>query len=292
MATMRRAASPAVGNAARRIISWRALAFALYAGVNLGLVLYFGRFPGVPHPDWELWTALRDGPIYDTDTVAPFVWSPVAAWIMSLVPVIGYWPWVALQVGSVLLVRDWRFIAIMVVSLGFWDQLAGGNTMIFVVVSGVLALRGSRPAAIVSLALLFLMPRPLQIPLAAWLLWKMPEIRWPVAGVFVIHAAIVLGSGLTADWIENVLAHAAPLGNYGPSAHIGTAAWLAIGVPLAVWLTWRGRVGWAGLAMSPYWLAGYLLMPLIELPRPNPRPTSDVVARPSDPALSERRARS
>jgi len=265
-----------------------AVAFALYAGVNLGLVLYFGRFPGVPHPDWELWTALGDGPIYDTDTVAPFVWSPVAAWIMSLVPVIGYWPWVALQLGSVLLVRDWRFIALLAVSLGFWDQLAGGNTMIFVVVAGVLALRGSRPAAVAYLALLFLMPRPLQLPLAAWLVWTMPEIRWPAAALFVLHAVIVLASGLTGVWIENVLAHGAPLGNYGPSAHIGTLPWLAVGVPLGVWLTIKGRVGWAGLAMSPYWLAGYLLMPLIELPQRKPNSTADDVAPSLEPSLAGR----
>lgn len=272
MATVRHAGRPQSGNAARRRSpSWMPVAIAIYAGVNLGLVLYFGRFPGVPHPDWELWTALGDGPIYDTETVAPFVWSPVAAWIMRLVPVIGYWPWVAVQAGSVLLVRDRRFTALMVVSLGFWDQLAGGNTMIFVVVAGILALRGSRPAAVVYMALLFLMPRPLQLPLAAWLAWKMPEIRWPSALVFIIHAVLVLGSGLTGEWIENVLAHGGPLGNYGPSAHIGTLPWLALGIPLGVWLTIRGRVGWAGLAVSPYWLAGYLLMPIVELPPPTKR---------------------
>lgn len=275
MATVRRAARPdVVGPAARRSPPWMAVAFALYAGVNLGLVLYFGRFPGVPHPDWELWTALGDGPIYDTNTVAPFVWSPVAGWIMSLVPVIGYWPWVALQVGSVLLVRDWRFTALMVVSLGFWDQLAGGNTMIFVVVAGVLAVRGSRPAAVVSLALLLLMPRPLQVPLAVWLLWTMPDIRWPAAVLFVLHAGIVFATGLTSEWIENVLAHGAPLGNYGPSAQIGTLPWLAVGIPLAIWLTLKGRVGWAGLALSPYWLVGYLLMPIVDLP-PRSKPCDE-----------------
>ena len=264
MDTMPPAASISVTRA--RSVPWGPIAFALYAGVNLGLVAYFGRYPGVPHADWQLWTALAEQPIYETDTLAPFVWSPVAAWIMAMVPVIGYWPWVAVQVAAVLLVRDRRFIAFMVVSLGFWDQIAGGNTMVFVVVAGVLAFRGSRPAAIVYLALLFLMPRPLQIPLAIWLLWKMPEIRLPAGILFVLHAAVVLLSGLTLDWIQNVVAHGAPLGNYGPSAHIGTLPWLAIGVPIGVWLTWKGRVGWAGLAVSPYWLAGYLLMPLIELP--------------------------
>jgi hypothetical protein len=103
------------------------------------------------------------------------------------------------------------------------DQLAGGNTMIFVVVAGVLAFRGSRPAAVVYLALLFLMPRPLQVPLAVWLIWKMPEIRWPALIVFVVHAAVVLASGMAGDWFANMAGHVSPLGNYGPSELIGTA---------------------------------------------------------------------
>ncbi len=256
-------------------LSWQQLAIAAYAGVNLGLVVFYGRFPGSPHPDWELWKALANEPIYETDTLAPFVWSPVAGWIMRLVPVLGYWPWVAIQLGVLLLVRDWRFIGLMAVSLGFWDQLTGGNTMVFVLVAGVLAFRGSRPAALVYLALLFLMPRPLQLPLAGWLMWKMPEIRWPAVGLFVIHGALVLASGLTADWVANVVAHGAPLGNYGPSAQIGVIPWLVVGIPLGVFLAWRGHVGWAGLAVSPYWLAGYLMMPLIELGHAARRSSTD-----------------
>jgi len=50
----------------------------------------------------------------------------------------------------------------------------------------------------------------------------------------------------------------------GPPAWLGSA-WLLIGVPLGAWLTWRGRVGWAGLAISPYWLMPYYLMLLLEL---------------------------
>ena len=36
------------------------------------------------------------------------------------------------------------------------------------------------------------------------------------------------------------------------------------GLALAVWLTWQGRLGFASLAASPYWLPHYLLMGLLE----------------------------
>jgi hypothetical protein len=50
----------------------------------------------------------------------------------------------------------------------------------------------------------------------------------------------------------------------GPTRFLGMA-WLIIGVPLAAWLTWKGRVGWAGLAMSPYVPPVYLMLLLFEL---------------------------
>ena len=54
------------------------------------------------------------------------------------------------------------------------------------------------------------------------------------------------------------------------SARAGSSAWfrwLLIGVPLATWLTVKGRPGFASLAASPYWLPYYLLFLLLELPR-------------------------
>lgn len=248
-------------------IAWRRIGVAVYIGLNVALLIAFAMGePDVVHSDWELWTALGERPMYDTDTRAPFVWSPVAGWFMTLVPdVLGHTLWAGLHFAAVLLLRDWRLMALVVISIGFWGEIAGGNTMTFVFVAGALALRGSRPAAVVYLALLFLMPRPLQLPLAVWLMWKMPGIRWPVVGIFVIHAVLVLASGLAGDWVASMLGHGNPPGNFAPSAIIGTVPWLMIGIPIAAWLTWKGRVGWAGLAMNPYWLLAYLFILLWEL---------------------------
>lgn len=42
-------------------------------------------------------------------------------------------------------------------------------------------------------------------------------------------------------------------------------AWVPIGLALGAWLTWKGRLGLASLAVSPYVLPYYLVMALLEL---------------------------
>ena len=252
-----------------RHVSWQMWVAGAYFAINVALVLV--SYPLDGGPDWDLWSALADsiarGAMYDTRTEAPFVWSPVAGWFMSLVPtLIGYWPWYALHIGVVFLMRDWRLIAITLVTAGIWIDAAMGNTFTFIFVAGVLAYRGSRPAALVYLALLLLIPRPLQLPLAAWLLWKMPAVRLPFVGMAVVHTLAVLASGYAFDWIGALSAQQAN-GNFGPTALFGVW-WFIVGIPLATWLTLKGHVGFAGLAASPYLLGVYWLMPAIELPRP------------------------
>jgi hypothetical protein len=61
-------------------------------------------------------------------------------------------------------------------------------------------------------------------------------------------ARLFAGSTSEIEWMFNV----------GPSRWLG-AWWLLAGIPLAAWLTWRGRVGLASLAVSPYLLPYYLM---------------------------------
>jgi hypothetical protein len=243
----------------------RLAAIAVYVGL-LGMA--YRTWPAYEtSPDWALWRALPDalasGTLYDTATEAPFVWSPVAAWVMAIVPSM-FWPWLILHFVAILFLRDWRMIALVLLSWGFWTSTASGHPFIFIFVAGALALRGSRLAGLAYLALTLLMPRPVQIPLALWLLWTTPTLRWPFVGMFAAHAVVVLLTGYAWDWVGTVVSHAVPTGNWGPSAVIGLW-WLAIGLPLGIWLGWRGHVGFAGLAVSPYWLPEYLMMSLLDL---------------------------
>jgi hypothetical protein len=252
-------------------------------GVYIGLLgMAYRTWPQYEtSPDWILWRALPEaiaqGRIYDTATEAPFVWSPVAAWLMAIAAQF-YWPWAIAHVAAVFLIRDWRLIVLVFLSWGFWTSTASGAPFIFVFVAGVLGLQGRFGGAIAYLALTLLMPRPVQIPLALGLLWRMPSTRWPFVALFILHGVIVLWSGYMGDWIRAMFGHALPAGNWGPTSVIGLW-WLALGVPLGIWLTLRGNFGLAGLAISPYWLPEYLMMGLLDLVPPRRRPIDRTRAR-------------
>jgi hypothetical protein len=241
-----------------------AVVFAGFAALNIGVSLAF-TLPGPHNGDWQLWSrlpeAIASGTIYAAADV-PFGWSVPAAYLMAAVTMIGYWPWFALHYLSLLLLRRTPLVmGLAAVSWPVWIDASEGNTFTFAFVAGALALRGSRPAAVAYLALCALIPRPVQLPLALWLLWRMPELRLPAVAM---GAAVLAASlGQIEAWMEALREYTAPF-NAGPTRYIGSW-WFIVGVPLAAWLTWRGRVGWAGLAISPYIMPYYFLVLLWEL---------------------------
>lgn len=252
-----------------RRIGWRRIAAAIYIALNL-VALPFSIAFSTHLDDWQLWSSLpgrlAEGTVYrPVDGLPAFVWSPVAAWLMAGVAAIGYWPWVAAHVAVLPLLRSPWLILLTACSWAFWWDTASAHTMTFVFVVAVLALRGSRWAALTYLGLFLLMPRPVQLPLAIWLLWRMPWTRWPFVGLFAAHAAVVLVTGYGPDWVAAAITYSASGGlGIGPGRYLGLA-WLVVGVPLAALLLARGRVGWAGVAVTPYLLPQYLLFPLLEL---------------------------
>ena len=79
-------------------------------------------------------------------------------------------------------------------------------------------------------------------------------------------------TGWGAEWVGILVASTQQVEselNVGPSRFVGLA-WLVVALPVAAWLTWRGRLGWASLLAAPYWLPYYLLMPVLELDRRRP----------------------
>lgn len=248
----------------------------IYAAANVPLIvwtLYVNLFVHEMPPDWWILSAipdrLRDGTLYAAD--GSFRWSPVAAWALAAIVPIGLAGWVALHAAALFLVRDARMVLLVLLSWGFWMDVSTGNLFTLVFVTGFVALRGSSAATITYFALCLLMPRPVQLPLLAWLLWTRPSMRLPFVGVALAHTALVALSGYGDDWIAVLLSTSSsesslpfPI-NSAPSAIIGPAIWLVAAVPLSAWLFVRGRVGWASLLLSPYWLAQYWMMPLLEL---------------------------
>ena len=227
-------------------------------------ILAFGMLWVVAFPhDWvvlaQVPARLSDGTLYDHTALYDFVWSPIAAWLLAVVIIpAGYWALFAARVATLPFLG--RGLALLtVLSLPFWIDAINGNYFTFIVVAGVLALRGSRVGGLAFLALACLMPRPIQVPMAAYLLWHRPDLRIPFAAMVVASVAAAALSGYAGDWASALLDFGQTSRDHlGPTRFLGTA-WYLVGVPLAIWLTVRGRVGWAGLALSPYVLPQYLL---------------------------------
>jgi hypothetical protein len=224
--------------------------------------------------DWHIITHAAQvagtAALYADQGPATFPWSPLAAWLLIPVSALGLTGWRLLHVAAALALPSWPMRLLVLASWPFWFDVSLGNVLTFCLLAAAWALRGSRVATFAFFALTLLVPRPLMLPIAAWLLWKRPEWRLPFLGMAVVAAGGVLATGLADDWLRELLAHGSRMYdwtfNVAPSRWIG-AWWLLAGIPLAGWLTWKGRVGLAALAVSPYLLPYYLMLPVLEVER-------------------------
>ena len=235
-------------------------------------------------PDWivfeEAARRVRAGePLYAWNDWYHYRWSPVVAYLFTLIAPLGLTLWRVAQVVAIATLPDRRVAILALLSWPFWFDIETGNTLIFTFALAWWAIRGSTAAALGYFALLTLVPRPLAVPVALWLFWQRPDLRVPA--LIIGAVSVVLAAGMLPQWIGALLGASADLEhelNFGPSRLIGSW-WLLIGVPLAGWLTWKGRLGLASLAASPYWLPYYLLMGLLELTNPANRERPRVAAR-------------
>ena len=247
-------------------------ALAIYVVVTAALVAH-AAIQLVPYGDWTVWAQipdrLRAGTLYEHSASYTWAWSPLAAWIIAAVVLpLGPWIWGAAHFAVLPLLRDARLVLVVLASYPFWMDTLMANTFVFAAVTGYAGWRGCRLAAIAHLALFVLMPRPVQLPLAALLVWNDRRLLWPFVGMLGTGAATTLLSGYTWDWARVLagigVAYPSPEFNLSPTRFIGPA-WLLVGIPLAAWLTIRRYPGWAGLAMTPYLVPQYLLILLLEL---------------------------
>lgn len=256
------------------VVGWLALSLAL-------LIPADWRYLAFMPNDWQVWTWIpgwmAEGTLYDQSHWS--VWSPPMNWLLAFIVVpLGYAVWWAAHLIAVVTLRDWVLIGLTFLSVPFWADAMNGQTVTFALVAGVWAFRGSRIGTLAFLALAVLIPRPLIVPLTVWLLWREPWTRLPFLGIGLVVVGVSFLSGDMLPWFGNLLAlggaNYGHFANLSPTKLIG-AAWLIVGVPLAAWLTVKGRVGLAGLAVSPYVLPFYLLILLWEWsPSPSSRPTS------------------
>jgi hypothetical protein len=228
-------------------------------------------FAGAPALDWELFRdagrliasgqSPYDARVEACGNVCAFRHSPLVAWFYAIPFGIEWFR--AAQVASLILLPPVLGLAVLA-TWAFWADVAMGQTITFAFVLAVIALRGSRWAGVAFLVYVTLMPRPLMLPVAAWLLWKQPGVRVPFLAISVIHLGLVMWMGWAGTWVMSLLTATGDMAlpvNYSPSRWLGLW-WILVGVPLALWLFRRGQLGLASLALSPYLFPYYLLMGL------------------------------
>lgn len=257
-------------------VRWSRLAWTALITINavllaITLAAFFLAPVGI---DWGIYSEAGGrigGGLYDwPGTVYAFRYSPLAAYVFALIAPIGYLGWTGLHVAALLLIPR-RLALFTLLSWPFWDDLYNGNVMTFVFVAAVLALQGRKTGQVAFLALALLIPRPLMLPLLAWLVWWVPWTRLPLLGLVVVNAIGVWLTGYGPAWIAALLSRGADdlaaRVDFGP-AHLIGPLWIPLGLALAAWLTWKGRLGLASIAASPFWLPPYLLMALLEVQGP------------------------
>lgn len=252
----------------RRILERVVVGLAIVANFFF-LVPTLIAFSGNPEPfDWRV---LRDASSSVLSGRDPFggsyLWSPIWAALFAPLAWAGLWIWRLLHVAAVLALPTWRLRLLALASFPFWFDVLLGNTMTFIAVAAVWAMRGSRVAATAYLGLVLLIPRPLLLPVAVWLLTI--HRRWivPFALAALGQLVVLAHVGLLEPWLRKLMSTASTeVGtaiNFAPSAFIGLA-WFPIGLALGIVVFIRGRVGLASILLSPYWLPYYFLMGLVD----------------------------
>jgi hypothetical protein len=255
-------------------IQWLGLgATGLFVACNLVMVgvTVVAILSGSDGVDWLTYVAatdrFADGTLYESgEWWYGWRYSPVAVFPFMLIAQVGEAVWrLLLGLSLVGLPGRARFLALA--SYPFWFAIHAGSLIVPTVVVAYLALRGNRWAIGAYFVLSVLVPRPLMIPIAAWLLWKHHAWRVPFVVLFIAHAAAVVATGYGEEWLA-VLAEVGPAEvaqqlNVAPSALVGFW-WLVPALPLACWAFAVGRPAMAGLLIQPYWLPYYLLILLAD----------------------------
>ena len=229
--------------------------------------------------DWRIFVQAGDRfwagspDLYAVTELYSFRHSPIMAMLMPGVAWIGTLGIRLVTLAAAIALPTWPMRLLALASWPFAMDLQHGALISIIALTAAWALRGSRAGAIAFIVLSLLSPRPLMVPIAAYLVWKQPWLRLPAVTIFLVHAAAVVATGYADEWAYVLLfvsgdALDGPF-NLSPSWLLGSA-WLPLGIALAALLTWRGRVGWAAMAMNPYVLPHYLLLLLLEV---SPRAT-------------------
>lgn len=265
------------------IADWRFIAsvigIAALGALNLlAVTIMLGSTQVGVAPDYQQYLAavhrfVSGEPLYSDQSL--WRYSPAAILLLAPIVVWGLGPWTLLHVLSIATVRPWWLAGVMALSWPFVVDTIAGNTVTFVAVAGIHAIRGSSGGTVAYWWLTLLMPRPFQLPLAVYLAWRRRDLWRYLVLVAVMHLAIVAIVGQGPEWIHYLLDRGSEdigqVFNIHPAASLGLY-WLLLGAPLAILLAWRGLPGMAGIVFFPSLLAQYLLLGFVDVAGRTARP--------------------
>ncbi len=252
--------------------------YALFLGLTSPLTLFWWGLivDGSVAFDWRIfveagnraWAHSPD--LYEITPTYSFRHSPLLAYLMPTIAWIGTIGIRLITVAAAFVMPTWPMRLLALASWPFAMDMQHGALITVLVLAAAWALRGSLPAGIAFIALALLSPRPLMIPVVAFLLWRQPSMRMPAIVMTVASGFGVLATGYATDWLAVLTSRGLDpynaLLNVSPTRIIGSW-WIPLGLVAAAWLTYRGRPGLAALAISPYVLPHYLLFGLLDLDR-------------------------
>lgn len=237
-----------------------------------GLAWYVADIIRIGHGPWdfpvyaEATTRLTDGTLYDWGNGYIYPYSPLFAWLFVPFASLGIIVWWGLHFACVALIPSWPWRIAILLSAGFWMDTFEGNVTAFFMLAGYWMVRGNRWAGWAFLVGSLLVPKPQFFAGCLWLVWKRPEYRRPLLWIVPAYALAVLATGYGFEWLAALPDSSHDIANpfqFLPSRVIGIW-WLTIGIPLGVWLLWKDRPGWAGIAISLYAGPPQLLMLVME----------------------------
>src|SRR5438105_3252631 len=173
---------------------WLAVAPVVLLAPVLALLVYW-NFAGLLYTigalpragsigDWFYWGWVNPADPYAFEWVR---WSPPAVAVMVFLHPWGLWPVIVAHLVALAFLRDWRVIAVVLLSWPFWEDALNGGVTTFAFVAGWTAIEGSSLGVAAFVLLAVLVPRPLTLPVLGWLAWHRSLARSFIAvGAFSV----------------------------------------------------------------------------------------------------------
>jgi len=204
-------------------IPWRfVLLVSGLTGMTLAVALAWDVVAPIGN-DWRILVGATQAA--DPYSSGLYVYTPLFTVLFgTLVVPLGLHAVIAAHLASLLLIRDRLALTLIVAAPVWWMVVALGNVYWFQVLVGYWALRGNRWAGVGTLAAFALLPRPMFVPLVAWLLWQRVSLRVPAVAIVAVAVAANIATGQAGEWLAAAILVSGEYSRESPGGREGSSA--------------------------------------------------------------------